>query len=131
MLSPIMQYSLTNKAKDLNLVEKFVGMFGGKVEVGAFWGGGYSVCQVPRVKRWWGYRFHLTQCAIDNINYYGTNILAGMGISSAICSWACSLLSFYITLHMSHINWLNSKCRGDGVYAGIDWLGKIFYWEVC
>jgi hypothetical protein len=65
-----MHYSLTNKAKDLNLVEKFVGMIGGKVEVGAFWGGDKFQTNVIYNNE---YRVYLTsQC-----NYRGVYIEYG------------------------------------------------------
>jgi hypothetical protein len=155
MLSPIMHYSLTNKANELNLVEKFVGMFGGKVEVGAFWGWDASL-NINWCRGWWnswypcGLRVYMNRVMYNALFAVGSGQLAAattfvkgnqLYLFLARFTWMCGSfiahcngvlwgLSFAIIIYMaaraaSFENHCRQNMDRSGISFELSWSGGV------
>ncbi len=104
------------------------GLVGG-VKAEAGWCSSY----VPLYWYWWGVDAHITQCNIDTFNWVGGGYATIMGALAATpCGWFCGTLAIIMGLELGYINWLNSRCGGNGVMLHYVYRGPVYwFWTVC
>lgn len=97
------------------------------VEAEAGWCNG----RVPIYWQWWGVQAHITQCNLDTINWIGGSVAAIAGfLAASPCAWFCGTAALIIALYLGYINWLNSRCGGNGVMLNYSY-GSVWFWSVC
>ena len=112
----------------LTKAEKFVGGLKDGVSAQAGW------CEhnLKLNIQWWRIWAHLNQCTIETINAISDINATVIGILAASpCSWACGIIAGIISIQKTWINWLNSRCGGDGVELTRIHNGVTYFWAVC
>jgi hypothetical protein len=118
--SNIEQLESTNRIQESSLTkaEKFVGglVNGIKSEAGG------CTREYYWQRHWWGYRYDINHCLVQDLNTILNFGGGAMAISAMIwCAAVCGVLSVFLGLWSASIAWVNEKCGQKGVIINAAW----------
>jgi hypothetical protein len=115
-------------SQETSLGTKLVRAVKGEVQAEAAW----CNSRIPVRTYWWGHSAHINQCALDTIATSGNILSVIIGaLGGTACSAICITIAAVIQIQIHYIQWLNSRCGGNGVMLYRNWSGQVWYWTVC
>ena len=113
-----------------SVIGKVLSFVEGKVEASAAW---KCTRNVKTSRFWWGIRWHLNECIINDINFASAIGGAALIIATVYtpCTVVCAWLTAILGVSIGYINWVNIGCGGDGVIVNRSWNGGVWFAPVC